>query len=96
MEEIESLLLAQETRIEKNSKDLDLDPASANLVTHGNTNRKQFKGGNSISNFQSSYSQSIHYRNNNRGRNHNQQGRNSGGRFANRNARQNWGANQHK
>lgn len=59
-----------------------MNPASANLITHGNVNRKQFKGGNSASSHQSSNSQPIYYRNNNRRRNHNQQGLNLGGRFA--------------
>lgn len=39
VEEIESLLLAQEARIENHIK--ELDSASINLVTH----QKQFKGG---------------------------------------------------
>lgn len=41
VEEIESLFLAQEERIEKHTKELDSYSGSANLATHGLQNRRQ-------------------------------------------------------
>lgn len=82
VEEIESLLLAQESRIEKHSKDRDLNSTSANFVTGGNSNRRHAKGGNLSFNHQTYNSQQPpYYRANHQGRNQNQQDRNSGGRF---------------
>lgn len=51
VEEIESLLPAQEGRIEKHSKELDSYSDSANLVTQGSQNKKYHRGGCSTSRF---------------------------------------------
>lgn len=47
VDEIESLLLAQETRIEKHIKNLDSNQVSVNLAMHENSNKKAYKGGTS-------------------------------------------------
>lgn len=88
VEEIESLLLAQEARIEKHSK--NLDSASVNLAAQ----KKHYKG-RSVS----PTSSSSYYHNHNRGYSQGQKGkthhfgRNSGNRFSMRNGTQNWNTN---
>lgn len=69
MEEIESLLLAQEARIEKHTK--ELDSASVNLTSH----RKQFRRG-TANNQGSFYPSTSPYYNNNRNNFQGNRGRN--------------------
>lgn len=73
VEEIEALLLAQEGRIEKHSKELDSYSGSINLATQDSQHRKYYKGGRSIprqqhpphQSFNQSWNQSNHGRQNN-------------------------------
>lgn len=49
IKEVESLLLAQEGRIEKHSKELNSYSASVNFAASDSQNRKYYRGGNSSS-----------------------------------------------
>lgn len=83
MEEIESLLLSDESRIEKHAKDLDSSLIMANYASHNNGSKFGF-------NPRVSQHQSANYTNNNRGRHQNLLGKNNGGRFRNRNSNHSW------
>lgn len=52
VEEIESLLLAQETRIEKHIKELDSNVSSVNMAMHNSVHKRQYRGGTSNSSSQ--------------------------------------------
>lgn len=91
MDEIESLLLAQETRIEKHIKNLDSNQV-VNLTMHDNSNKKAYKGGTSnLNGYQHNYNKN--YGQGGRGRSNYYHSRNSGGRSSNRSGRHNWNTN---
>lgn len=92
VEEIESLLLAQEGRVEKHSKVLDSYSGSTNLATYGFQNRR-YNGGGSSNPRSHSYSSQSHYNQPNslvnRGR-QNTFGRSCGGKNNNQGYKSNW------